>query len=251
VNRYLYRGDLSETPLPEILVTIHHYKAPGVITCIRDDERKEIFVESGRVIFATSSSVYDSLGNRLLAAGRISRDQYEESLRRLSHGGKRQGVILVELGALEPRDLFVGVRDQVQEIVWSIFEWKSGTVTFEPGRDRAGEFIKLNLSIPQAVLQGARRIVDAKALLARVGGKGTILERAADADFSEIALAPEEQAILNSIDGKRPLGELVMIANATPAINARIIYALHTLRLVNPRPPGIIKVQVAVRSPGD
>lgn len=248
-SKYLFRGDLAQMPLPEILVTIHRYKAPGIITCARDAETKQIFVDGGRIIFATSSNVADSLGDRLLRDGIITREQYDESVRRIREG-KRQGAILVEMGAIQPKQLFVNVRDQVQEIVWSIFAWNSGTATFEAGRERTTEFIKLNLSIPQAVLQGVRLVPDPRALLARLGSKTTLLVRTPDGDYSELALSSEEQALIERIDGKTPLVDLTNSGDLPPAVNARLLYAFFALRLVAVKPPNIIKVQVGVTPKG-
>ncbi|MHB0969196.1 MAG: DUF4388 domain-containing protein [Thermoanaerobaculia bacterium] len=248
-TKFLYRGDLAQTPLPEILFTIHRYKAPGIITCTRDEETKQIFVDAGRIIFATSSLIADSLGDRLLNLGLITREQYDESARRLGEG-KRQGAILVEMGAIQPKDLFINVRDQVQDIVWSIFSWERGTVTFEAGRERVSEFIKLNLSIPQAVLQGVRRVPDPRALLMRLGGKTTLLHRTPDADFSELTLTPEEEALLAQIDGKKPLVDLTNAGTLPPPVNAKLLYAFFALHLVAVRTPNIIKVQLGVSPKG-
>jgi two-component system OmpR family response regulator len=236
----LYQTDLATTPLPEILVTIHRYKVPGTIECRRGDDVKRVFLDRGQIIFATSSRVEDSLGDKLLREGKISRDQYEESGRRIRQTGKRQGVALIEMHALQPKDLFVALREQIQEIVWSLFAWQDGTVIFTPGRDKHLEFIKIEIPIPQAILQGVRRMPDARALVARLGTKATLLERTTNsADFS---LAEDEGALLEQIDGRTPLVDLINTPPLTPADNARVLYAFLALQLIAVRQP--VKVQI-------
>ena len=44
--------------------------------------------------------------------------------------GKRQGKVLVEMGALSPKDLWEGVQFQIREIVYSLFQWEDGHVPF-------------------------------------------------------------------------------------------------------------------------
>jgi hypothetical protein len=243
--RSQYRSDLATTPLPEVLLTVHKYRAPGVIECIREDARKSIYLDQGNIIFAGSNQMPDSLGDRLLAGGRITREQYDESVRRLTEPGntKRQGTILVEMGVLQPKDLFVNVRDQVQEIVWSIFDWTAGAVTFTPGRDKQTEFIKLAIPIREAVMQGIRKITEPKRLIARVGSKGTILERVPDGDGSDLKLDPQESEFLDTVDGKRTLFELVSAGPLSPAQGARLLYAFRLLGLVRPRAKKPMKVQ--------
>lgn len=245
--RSQYRSDLATTPLPEVLLTVHKYRAPGVIECRRGDVQTSVYLDQGNIIFAGSNQTADSLGDRLLATGKITRDQYDESVLRLTAAGntKRQGTILVEMGVLQPKELFLNVRDQVQAIVWSIFDWDAGEVTFTPGRDKQTEFIKLAIPIREAVLQGIRKMAEAKALVARVGSKATVLERVPGADDSDVKLEPEESAFLETVDGKRTLFDLVSAGPLPPAQGARLIYAFRLLGLVRPREakPKAMKVQ--------
>lgn len=241
-TKFQYRGDLAQTPLPEILVTIHRYKAPGVIECRSKEDVKNIYIDDGNIIFATSSNLEDSLGYRLLNQGKLTQDSYEESVRRLKSEQKRQGAILVEMNALQPKDLFVAVKEQVQEIVWSIFEWEEGGVVFRAGRERHLELIKLNIPTRQAVLQGVRRVRDAKMLVSRVGTKATLLLRDPAADFSDLKLGVDELNLLNHVDGKKTLWELTQVAPLPPAQNAKILYGFYALNLLTVKTP--LKVQV-------
>ncbi|MBI2213534.1 MAG: DUF4388 domain-containing protein [Acidobacteria bacterium] len=244
----LFKGDLSQTPLPEVLVTIHRYKVPGVVECVRGDETRQIFIDEGNIIFATSTNIDDSLGVRLLKQGLITNAQFDESVTRLKESGaKRQGVILVEMRAIEPKQLFVSVKEQVQDIVWSVFEWAEGSVSFQPGRERAQEFIKLNIPTRQAVIQGVRRIADARTLVNRMGKKATILAPVPAADFSNLTLTPEEQVQYELVDGTKALYELIQYGPLAPAENAKILYALYALKLIQVKElAGGVKVKVRV-----
>jgi len=48
-----YRTDLAETPLPEILVKIDHYKVPGRLECRRGDEVFELAIDRGEIVSAS------------------------------------------------------------------------------------------------------------------------------------------------------------------------------------------------------
>lgn len=241
--RPVYQTELAQTPLPEILVTIHRYRAPGTIECRRGNEHKEIFLEGGHIIFATSNQVRDSLGDRLLTEGKITREQYEESVRRLLATGKRQGTILTEMNVLAPDLMLDAVREQIQEIVWSVFAWDGGQISFTPGRDRHREFVKLDIPIPQAVIEGARHMTDPKSLLARLGGKTAIFVRTG-AEVPELVLDEDETNLLEAVDGKRALYELASMGPLAPPVNARLLYAFRTLGLISPKPDTRVKVQV-------
>jgi hypothetical protein len=241
--RPVYQTELTQTPLPEILVTIHRYRAPGVVECRRGNELKEIFLEGGHIVFATSNQVRDSLGDRLLNEGRITREQYDESVRRLLATGKRQGTILTEMNVLAPDLMLEAVREQIQEIVWSIFGWDGGTISFAPGRDRHREFVKLDIPIPHAVMEGVRHMNDPKALIARLGGKTTVLVRTGT-EVRDLVLDEDESNLLQAVDGKHALYDLANLPPLAAGVNARLLYAFWTLALIAPRPDTRIKVQV-------
>ena len=161
----LYQTDIAQTPLPEVLVKIHKYRAPGRLDCSRGDEMKRIYLERGDIIFATTNQIPESLGDMLLRDGRITREQYDESLRRVRETGKRHGTVLVEMKILNSEELFHAVREHIQQILWSIFAWDFGTVGFTPGRDKRLEFIKVEIPVPQALLQGVRHMPDTRAIV--------------------------------------------------------------------------------------
>jgi hypothetical protein len=242
-SRPTFQTDLGSNPLPEILVTINRYKAPGLLECRRGTEMKEIFVDRGHIIFATSNQIRDSLGDKLLAEGKISREQYDESVRRLVATGKRQGTILTEMQILDPTDMVIAVRQQIEQIIWSVFVWDSGDVTFTPGREKHREFVKVDIPIPLAVLQGVRQMPDAKALVAKLGTKTTVFTRT-ETTHENLCDDEDEQRLLAAVDAKRTLYDLVNTPPLSPAMNARILYAYWALQMIAMKAARKVKVHV-------
>lgn len=244
----VYQTDISNTPLPEILVTIHRYKAPGVVECRRGNEHKEIFLDRGHIIFASSNQVRDSLGDKLLRDGKISQEQYDESVRRLVSTRKRQGTILTEMNVIAAEELSDVVREQIVEIVWSVFAWDAGAVSFTPGRQKQQEFVKTDIPIPQAILQGVRRVPDPKPLLSRIGTKATILVRT-DKELEDLTLDENEMRLLDACDGSHALVDLISMGPLSASNNARILYAFFALQLVAVKAPDRVKFNI--RTAGD
>jgi Domain of unknown function (DUF4388) len=237
----LYTTDIAQTPLPEVLVKIHRYRAPGRLDCRRGEERKRIYLERGDIIFAATNRMEESLGDMLLLAGVITREQYDESVARVRQTGKRHGTVLVEMKILSSEQLFNAVRDHIQGILWSIFAWDFGTVGFTPGRDKRLEFIKVEIPIPQAVMQGVRHMPDPRAVIARLGAKATVFFPTGR-HVEGLSLHADEQELLAAVDGRRALYELVLTPPLSASENARVLYALKTLGLIETRGP--IKMQV-------
>jgi len=240
----LYQTEISQMPLAEVLVKIHRYRAPGRVDCKRNDEVKRIYLDHGQIVFATTNQIGESLGDKLLRKGRITRPQYEESLTRARENGNRHGNSLVEMGVLSPRDLFIAVHEQIEEIIWPVFGWESGTVSFTAGRDKKLEFIKVDLPVPVAILRGVRHVADARALVARLGIKTTLFARA-DGHMEGLTLDADEQHLLDAVDGRKVLYELVNTPVLPASDNARILYAFFALGLIVSREPRqMIKVQL-------
>jgi hypothetical protein len=247
--RPVFETDLTQTPLPEILVTVYRHKAPGTIECRRGNELKQLYLDRGHIVFATSNQVRDSLGDRLLNEGLITREQYDESVRRLLQSDKRQGTILTEMRVLDPDTMLDAVREQIQEIVWSLFAWDGGTASFMPGRDLHREFVKLDIPIPQAVIEGVRHAPDAKMFLSRMGGRHTLLVQSGK-EIAELVLDEDEQLLLDAVDGKRTLGDLVNLMPLAPGVNARLLYAYFVMGLIDVKPSQPIRVKVQTNAGG-
>lgn len=231
---FIYRGNLSQTPLPEMLATIHRYRVPGVMELRHERVSKRIFIVDGDVIFATSSDRRESLGDHLLASGKITRAQLRVSAGEMARApGKRHGTILVELGFLALEELGPAVREHVQVILWSMFDWEEGEVTFQVGRFRDDEVYKIKIPTPAAIVAGCRRITDGRSVTARLGGRSTVYMPVPRGNhLSGLRLQPEERVLLEMVDGQKTLLELCEAGPLSPGVNARLLYAFSVLGMV-------------------
>lgn len=247
-EEFVFHGDLAETPLPEMLATIHRHGVPGVMEFSREDVTKRIFFVDGDVIFATSSDRNESLGDNLLAQGRITQDEYDASSAEMVRSpGTRHGSVLVQMGFLKQEELGVAVREQVQKIIWDVFDWEDGAVTFRVGRFRDDEVYKIKIPAPRVILSGCRHIADGKVVTGRLGGRNAVFARRPVLHHLQgVRLDPQERELLDLVDGRKTLFELCEQGPAGPGLNARILYALATLGFVEREQTssGGIKIQV-------
>ncbi len=248
--RHIFVGALAETPLPEMLATIHRNHVPGVLEVQLGEFSKRVFILGGDIIFASSTNRGESLGDALVASGQITVTQYRESaLQLLGQPGKRHGQVLVEMGILSEADMRAAVLAQVQRIVWSLFDVAEGLVSFTLGEDRADEVYKLRIPTPRAVLHGCKTVADAKRLVARLGGKGTVFSRVTTTDhLGEFQLEEGEEDLLNLVDGRRSLFDLCDKGPFSAGLNARVLYAYSCLGLIRKEKDSSIGIRVQVPS---
>lgn len=91
-----------------------------------------------------SSLAPDRLGASLLRSGLIDQPQLGLAESRY-HPTTRFGEIVVEQGMLTPRELWNGVKDQVEEIVRSLFSYTAGWIHFWKGEIEPDNVVRLSL----------------------------------------------------------------------------------------------------------
>lgn len=228
-KRFEYRGDLAVTPLAEILATIHRYRVPGVLRVSREGRERRIYLENGLVVFAATSEREVGLGAYLLRRRVLSPELGREAARRVREG-LRLGQILLEMGVLDEQGLKEAVSGQIREILWGAFDWESGEVVFDIGERRSQESIRIDLSIPEVILEGIRRAKDVRRLVQRLGHAATVLEQTPGELIS--LFTPEERAYYGRVDGRTALQPLCGKGPRAAAENARILYAFFCLGLL-------------------
>lgn len=151
------RGGLREQGFSDLLSHLHSKKATGTLIVKGPSFTKKVYLKKGIVIFASSSLNEERLGEMLIKAGMITKEQYDISVDILKRTGKKQGAILVELGILTPRQLFEGLKFQVKEIIYSIFSFKEAEYEFLEGELPEDEIIGLRINITDLINEGSKR----------------------------------------------------------------------------------------------
>jgi len=229
-----YRGDLAEKGLPEILYTIDRFQVAGVIEAEKDGVVKSVHIKDGRVIHAASSDLNDSLGTFLRRRGKLSEERYSETMRIRGETERRYGEVLVEAGILAPMEVYEAIRQHLEAIVWSLFSWEQGAVLFSIG-DFAppNNRVRIELPMPQVILQGIKRAPNARALVSRLGKRETVFEPYWEHEFLiEAGLEKAEYDLLQLIDGQRSLLEVCADGPFSAAENAKLMYGFYVLGLI-------------------
>lgn len=151
-------GNIGKTPLSDILEDLCARKTTGTLTLRRRGIEKSVHIKEGRIIFASSSDPSDRLGDSLVRAGKITKENLDQALRLYQkHAGlKKMGAILVESGIVPPKELFSGLKIQVKDIIYSLFLWTEGEYRFD-GR-LPSDVIQLHIDIQELIGEIIARI---------------------------------------------------------------------------------------------
>jgi len=226
--------DLANTPLPEILHAIELKKAEGTLIARHGELEKKVYIQGGRVIFAASNNPDDRLGEFLLRKKKITQEDYNNSVKLLKTTKKRQGAIFVDLGCLTPKQLFWAVKEQIMEMVWSLFNWTEGAISFHSGRDKQAEVIKLSTSIKDAIVEGVKRISNARRIVDFIGSKNTVLEASSgfEKKIEEIGLDENYLNIAQLLDKKKTLYQVCQESMLGNIDTCKMIYILRIYSVI-------------------
>jgi hypothetical protein len=216
------KGQIADLPVPEILQHLSLSRSTGILTLVSGGARKALYLNEGRVVFASSNLPNDRLGELLIREGKITVEEYEASIRALSKG-KRQGKVLVEMGALTPKDLWESVQLQVKEIVYSIFPWEEGTFHFEESSLPEKERITVDLDILDLMLVGIRR-VDASGRIQTRYPEGDLIPEHVAGEPIPI-LEPYEEHVLALVDGERSVLDICRESEIGDSETQKVLYA--------------------------
>lgn len=216
-----------------MLHTVDRFQVPGVIEATREDVVKRVYVREGNVVHATSSDRDDSLGAYLQRMGKLTAEQFSETMKLRGDAKKRYGELLIEQGLIAPAGIYDAIRKQVEAVVWSLFYWQEGEVRFQIGNFQPPGGVRIQLPMRHVILQGIKRAPNAKALVARLGKKETVFEPGfTTEDLIQAGLDADEYRLLKLLDGERTLYEVCVQGPLSAAENAKLVYAFYVLRLV-------------------
>ncbi|MEA2569662.1 MAG: hypothetical protein QOI24_1663 [Acidobacteriota bacterium] len=237
-NTTILEGDLARIQLPDVLSFIAMIRGSGKLVVRNAPLERTMHWKDGEIVFANSNSPEHSLGQFLLRNGKISGSQYEESRRRVTQQ-TRHGKLLVQMGAISPKDLWWGVKNQALEIIYSLFTWKEGRFTFvDSVEDLSHERIVLSINTSSVIMEGIRRLDESARIREKITGLDMVFMKVPGAapDFNALEMSESEIAVYNNIDGKRTIRELIGLGDLTEFEVTRILFQLISARLIENAP---------------
>jgi len=244
-----FTADVRSFSLADILHLLHSSSKSGFLHFEDVDHEKSVYLHRGEVVFAASNQTFDRLGNCLLRAGSITPQQFEEA-RSAYRPPEHFGKILVERGFLSPRELWNGVKVQIEEIVRSLFSYDSGTVLFWEGEVRPDNVVRLSLPTRRLIAEGLRRRDELIKFLASLEDPQVRIQRSR----VEGNLSGTERVVYDVLGEEIPFSEICRRAGVEPLAGARTIRHLRLLGAVSVsrgQKPKVDRVEEDVRKSGE
>jgi hypothetical protein len=215
-------ADVRAFSLADVMQLVHASGKSGFLMFEHADCSKSVYLHAGEVVFATSNQKIDRLGESLVRAGVISNDDFLSASAAYRPPGQF-GRFLVERGVLSPRELWDGVKRQVEDIVRSLFAFGTGQVLFWEGEVRPDNVVRLALPTGRLIEEGLEHRDELLSFLAQLEDNRVRLE-AVDGALAQ--LDGTAAAILSAVGRVGTFPAACQTAGIDPLSGARTVALL-------------------------
>ncbi|SYZ74504.1 conserved hypothetical protein [Candidatus Zixiibacteriota bacterium] len=240
------QGKIGRFTLPEIFQLIANGRKTGTLGIQKDDDIVMVYFKKGKIVYGYGPRQTLHLGQLLREKGKISSEQLSEAVgaQAETSSSKRLGQILIEKAFINRTDLETVVRRQVEELIYSLLNWESGSFKFYENQYPTDEEITVDISVENAILEGMRRMDEMNRIKEIIPDLNSILimSPASPERRTDISLQSDEWNLLAMVNGRRTIAEIADLAKVPRIEAVRKLGALKLAGLVRvigkPEPEG-------------
>ena len=226
------RGRIEESSVPELLKSVLSSGETGVLTFTSGEITKSVFMHKGKVTYASSNDPDERLGECLLVRGKITAREYLEASK-LIRPGRRLGVILIELEAIEAEELLPSLEQHVRDILLDVFTWSHGEYRLVMNQPGPEDVATLNLPWEGLVLDGIRRTRSWSRVWRALGDIDSAPLPTGNTEvLQKIELSGEEGDILAHVNGRATIDQICQASYLPHFETCRLLWAFQVLGLL-------------------
>lgn len=205
------RGSFATMSVVDLLEWIERRRVSGRLVIDGEAVTRTFTLDTGAVVWASSSEPTEQLGQILRAAGQIDDQALAVSLADGARGPL--GARLVEHGAVEPEVLRAALLTKIREALGDVLAWRDGLFDLEAGPAPPAEGVRAVVTIADVLALAARRARRWPAIRALIPDDDTAFRRVAG-----VALRPAPTPA--AIEDARLLAAVARGATVRPIIAA-------------------------------
>jgi DNA-binding response OmpR family regulator len=237
------QGDLRLIPIAEVLQLLQLQSHSGVLTVSRARGRVELSFRQGRVELAQAHGLGEEFlfGRFVVGLGFMAKPDLEGFIAENAEGGSRRalGQQLVKLGYLSETEVRQVITKQTCELVYEILRWNFGRFAFRATRDLAPLAVEagLGLEVEGILMEGFRRVDEWHLIEREIENFDLVFLRNEDAvaQMGRGRLTREELTILELVNGKNTVKEIIRASRMGSFDVSKMLYRLLSIKLIRRR----------------
>jgi tetratricopeptide (TPR) repeat protein len=217
------QGKLEELPLPRLLLDLYRARFEGSLELRRERMQKTFLFQEGVPVFAESNLASETLGVQLMDQGKLTREDHARVSKHVSEQRCKEGKALLDLGLIEPKTLFLALKDQVRQRIVDCFGWPQGTFRVTPSDGPPREAQPFRADIYALIQEGIathwaadRVLTDLTPHMQERVARNRRLLRIQD----RLLLDDAVQELIDALDGTRTLWRALQSARTPKALAA-------------------------------
>lgn len=234
-------GDLRVIPLAEVLQLIDHQEQSGVLTVSHESSQVQLFFRKGRIAQALGRNLAEDLllGRYIVDSELMSRQAFDGFIDSRAPGSQLLGEQLVSLGTIGPSDLKATLARQTSDLVYETLRWRFGRFRFVAGSDLPAPVAhaSLELDVEAILMEGFRRVDEWHLIERAIDDFDLVFLRNEDAvtQMGRGRLTREELSILEHVNGKNTVKDIVRKSRMGSFEVSKMLYRLLSIKLVRRR----------------
>lgn len=211
------QGKIEQFTLPEIFQLIASGRKSGTLGIQRDDSIVMVYFRDGKIFYGYGPRQTFHLGQLLKERGLLSESQLDEAIKIQSRteNSRRLGEIMISQSYIDRADLQAVVTAQIEELLYSLLNWQTGSFKFYENQFPTEEEIIVSISVENVILEGLRRIDERNMIDDTLPDTEAVYSiSAAQADQPrDISFEGKEWNIMALVDGHRSLNQVCKLSN--------------------------------------
>ena len=234
-------GDLGLVPLAEVLLLLGQQEQRGTLLVSRGLANVEVYFQGGVVHQAVAKGIPEEflLGRFVLEQELADKEELEQLIKKSKISGQLLGATLLSEGLLRDGDLQLAIRKQTQELVYELLRWRTGRFAFYPASQVAplAAAAALGLAVDSILMEGFRRVDEWHLIEREIDNFEIVFLRNEEAvgRMGRGRLTREELTILELVNGKNSVKEIVRSSRMGSFEVSQILYRLLSIKLVRKR----------------
>lgn len=210
------QGNIEKFTLPEIFQLIAASRKSGTLGIQRDDSIVMVYFKDGEIIYGYGPRQTFHLGQLLKEKRIITDEQLEQAvaIQARTENSKRLGEIMTARGFIDRADLEAVVKRQVEELLFSLLSWQTGSFKFYENQFPTDEEITVSLSVENVILEGLRRVDEMNFVKEAFSDLNDIYTISASQGERrrEVSLQAKEWNIMALVDGHRSVADICRLS---------------------------------------
>jgi len=204
------KGSLESFYLSSLLQLLCNDRKTGILRLHDGDHEVTVVIRDGTIVNASSTVQEDQLGYLLRSEGVITSDALAASLQSSRLFNKKLGKVLIEQGLITVEKLQQYLRMQIEHILYMAFLWQKGDFEYEDAPVDPDVGGRIELDTMEIILEASRRVDEMSVLRRQVPAETEVAILSDRINVADMAcLNPTEQAILNLIDNRRTIAQII------------------------------------------